>query len=233
MLMLALLLALPVAAQESRSEMQIRHAVQASLDEEIAQLAAQREWPPYQAQWQLWIPGAANHLPECQAPLLVTGRDNQLLPVGHLKRMVRCEEGDTAWRINVTIKASLTLPVVVTQTALARGGRLEPSMMTLEDRTLTRQDDFFTRIDEASGLEVNRRLRAGQILDPTLVSKPPLVIKGNQVVIIAAKDGVNASTKGVALEDGGRGDQIEVQNSASQSVVHAVVTGLNQVHTQF
>ncbi|MGR5489264.1 flagella basal body P-ring formation protein FlgA, partial [Vibrio alfacsensis] len=39
--------------------------------------------------------------------------------------------------------------------------------------------------------------------------------------------------KGIALETGGAGEQIEVQNSQSKKVIRAVVSGLNQVHTQF
>ncbi|WP_275426420.1 flagellar basal body P-ring formation chaperone FlgA [Vibrio variabilis] len=60
-----------------------------------------------------------------------------------------------------------------------------------------------------------------------------MVEKGNEVVIIAAKGGFNATTKGVALQTGGEGEQIKVQNSQSKKVIRAVVTGLNQVHTQF
>ena len=86
----------------------------------------------------------------------------------------------------------------------------------------------------------SRRIRSGQILDPRKLESPPLVIKGNQVVITATKDGFTAtkdgftaSTKGVALEPGTRGEQIDVQNSSSGKVIKAVVTGLNQVQTQF
>lgn len=214
-------------------EDQLRRSVQVALQQETAQSATLHQWPDYQTDWAIWVPGAASHLPECPVELTVTGRDNQLLPVGRLKRQVRCDSRTVTWHINVTVKASLTLPVVVTQTALSRGQSLDTSVLTLEPRTLVRQEEFFTRISDAIGMEVSRRVRSGDILNPTFVSKPPLVLKGNQVVIMASKNGINASTKGVALEDGGRGEQIEVQNSTSSKVIHAVVSGRNQVQTQF
>lgn len=232
LLLISLAVSQPLSAS-SQQEPLIRHAVESALQQETEQTAALHQWPDYQTSWEIWVPGAASHLPQCPGKLVVTGRDNQLLPVGRLKRQVSCDSGSTSWYINVTIKASLTLPVVVTQTALSRGQALDASMLLLEKRTLDRADEFFTNIRDTIGMEVSRRVRSGDILSPTLVSKPPLVLKGNQVVIIAAKNGINASTKGVALEDGGQGDQIEVQNSTSQKVIHAVVSGLNQVRTQF
>lgn len=227
-----LLVCLPLGAT-ALTEHQLRQAVHASLQQETEQIALLHQWPEYQTDFDIWVPGAASHLPECPVGLTVTGRDNQLLPVGRLKRQVSCDSDSTTWHINVTIKASLTLPVVVTQTALSRGQSLDPTALALETRTLVRSEEFFTRISDASGMEVSRRVRSGDLLDPTFVSKPPLVLKGNQVMIIASKNGINASTKGVALEDGGRGEQIEVQNSASSKVIHAVVSGRNQVQTQF
>lgn len=227
-----LLISLPLSANPQQEQL-IRHTVKSALQQETEQTAALHQWPAYQTDWEIWVPGAASHLPECPGKLVVTGRDNQLLPVGRLKRQVSCEQGQSPWHINVTIKASLTLPVVVTQTALSRGQSLDASMLMIEKRTLDRADEFFTDIRDAIGMEVSRRVRSGDILSPTLVSKPPWVLKGNQVVIIAAKNGINASTQGVALEDGSQGDQIEVQNSTSQKVIHAMVSGLNQVRTQF
>lgn len=218
---------------KTMSEQSLREEVAHTYEQELAQYASINDWGPYQSDYKIWVPGSANHLPQCASELVISGRDHQSVPVGNLKRSVSCEDTDNNWRLNVTIKASLTLDVVVTETAIGRDQTVTAQSLKLEQRTLSRDDRFFTAIADATGLQTQRRIRSGQILNPRLLNAPPLVEKGNQVVIIATKDGFTASTRGVALEDGGKGEQIDVENSRSGKVVRAVVSGLNQVHTQF
>ncbi|PNH78857.1 flagella basal body P-ring formation protein FlgA [Vibrio diazotrophicus] len=233
LILISLLIVSSATQANNMTEQALQQVIENHLDKELALLAKQREWQNFQPQWQVWIPGSVKHLKVCETPLVISGQDNQLLPVGNLKRSVDCYDDNSSWSINVTIKASLSLPVVVVSTPLSRDQKIDASMLKMEMRTLTHQDDFFTKLSDAIGKQATRRMRVGQILEPTLVTAPPIVTKGNEVIIIASKNGVNASTQGVALEDGGLGEQIEVQNSSSHTVIHAVVTGLNQVQTQF
>lgn len=212
---------------------ELKAIVGEQFEQEVAQVAHSRQWSAHQLDYQIWVPGSANHLPVCDTPLAIAGRDNRPLPVGNLKRAVSCEDVSSPWKINVTIKSAVTLPVLVATSTIGRNESISALNLKTETRTISRQDDFFTKADQAIGLETTRRIRAGQIIDPTNLSSPPLIEKGNEVIIIASKDGFNASTKGVALEQGKKGQQIEVQNISSGKVIRAVVTGLNQVHTQF
>lgn len=202
-------------------------------EQEVAKTAQARGWENHHLEYNIWAPSAANYLPTCHTPLVVSSRDNRLIPVGNLKRAVSCESLDSPWRINVTIRATLTLPVLVATTTLDRNETIAASHIKLETRTITRQDDFYTRAHQAIGLETSRRLKAGQIVDPSILNARPMIVKGNEVIIIASKNGFRASTKGIALEDGKKGDQIEIENQSSGKIVRAVVTGVNQVHTQF
>lgn len=212
---------------------ELKSVVGEHFEQEVERAAQTGKWGKYQLNYTIWVPGAANHLPVCESPLVITGRDNRTLPVGNLKRSVSCEATLTPWRINATIKSALTLPVLVATTTVGRDETITADHVKLETRTLSRQDDFYTQTKQAIGLENTRRLRAGQVIDPNNVSAPPLVEKGNEIIIIASKNGFSASTKGVALEHGKNGQQIEVENISSGKVIRAVVTGLNQVHTQF
>ncbi|ELB2120394.1 flagellar basal body P-ring formation chaperone FlgA [Vibrio parahaemolyticus] len=219
--------------QTTFSSEELKAVVAKHFEQEVDRVAKSNQWGEYQLEYDLWVPGSANHLPKCDAKLVITGRDNQPLPVGNLKRSVSCEELTAPWRINVTIKSSVTLPVVVAATTVGRSEVVTANHLKLETRTISRSDDFYTDPKHAIGLETTRRLRAGQIVDPTNLSAPALIEKGNEIIIIASKDGFSASTKGVALEDGAKGQQIEVENLSSGRVIRAVVTGRNQVHTQF
>ncbi|MGR5068454.1 MULTISPECIES: flagellar basal body P-ring formation chaperone FlgA [Vibrio] len=222
-----------IANEKTLTVDELKAIVSEQFEQEVAQVAQSRQWGNYQLDYQIWVPGSANHLPVCNSPLAITGRDNRPLPIGNLKRAVSCEDVNSQWRINVTIKSKVTLPVLVATTAIGRNESISTSNLKIESRTISRQDDFYTQTNQAIGLETIRRIRAGQMIDPTNLSAPPLIEKGNEVIIIASKDGFSASTKGVALENGKRGHQIKVENIGSGKVIRAVVTGVNQVHTQF
>lgn len=231
--LLMLLASHAVNAQQKMTEQAIEQVVRESLNTEIAEMAKFRQWPKYHAEYEFWVPGSAKHLPKCQVPLEVSGRDNQSMPVGHLKRLVSCNQNPSAWKINVTVKSAITLPVVVAKSVIRRGETVNINALQLETKTLKHESAVFTRLSQAAGREARRQVRTGQILSPVFIVAPDWVEKGNEVVIIAAQDGFEASTKGIALENGSEGDQIEVQNSRSHKVIRATVTGVNEVHTQF
>jgi flagella basal body P-ring formation protein FlgA len=215
------------------TRLDIEHAVRHALDLEIDQLAERHRWGKHDAKLVILVPESAKHLDQCLAPLIISSSDHQTLPVGNLKRSVSCEDSDNDWRINVSIKATLSLPVAIASTTLNRHDTIDARSVRLEDRTLSRATSFVTDLSTLQGKQVTRRMRTGQIIDSKFVSSPPLVEKGNEVVIIAEKEGFNATTKGIALETGASGEQIKVQNSQSKKVIRAVVSGANQVHTQF
>ncbi|WP_394153872.1 flagellar basal body P-ring formation chaperone FlgA [Vibrio maritimus] len=231
---LSLLLSNHALANELKmTQMSIEQVVRQALNSELEQLAAAHHWDHYEARLVILVPESAKHLNRCLSPLITSSRDHQTLPVGNLKRSVSCEDGSNDWRINVSIRATLSLPVAVASTTLNRHDSIDSRSIRLETRTLSRATSFVTDLSTLQGKQVTRRMRTGQIIDSKFVSSPPLVEKGNEVVIIAERDGFNATTKGIALETGASGEQIKVQNSQSKKVIRAVVSGLNQVHTQF
>ncbi|MFN1648339.1 flagellar basal body P-ring formation chaperone FlgA [Vibrio rotiferianus] len=211
----------------------IRQHVSTQFEQEVTRYADNAGWGNYQLNYDLWVPKSVNHLPKCSQPLVISTRDHQSQPVGNLKRSVSCDDLTHNWRINVTIKSSVSLDVVVANNTINRGTLISAIDLKIERRTLSKQDGFFTEITKVSGNEAARRIRSGQLLSQSNVETPALIEKGNEIVLIATKDGFTATTKGIALETGYRGEQIEVQNKTSGKVVHAIVTGLNQAHTQF
>ncbi|WP_043991729.1 flagellar basal body P-ring formation chaperone FlgA [Vibrio sp. AND4] len=222
-----------IASEKTLSVEALKAIVGEQFEQQVTQVARSNQWGNYQLDYQIWIPSSANHLPTCNVPLAILSRDNRPIPVGHLKRAVSCEDIRSPWRINVTIKSAVTLPVLVATSTIGRNEVISASNLKTETRTISRQNDFFTQMNQVIGLETTRRIRAGQTIAPTNLSSPPLIEKGNEVLIIASKEGFSASTKGVALEQGKKGQQIEVENTRSGKVIRAIVTGVNQVNTQF
>lgn len=221
------------ASEKTTSVEALTTKVTTAYQQEVAQTAKIKHWPDYQLEVEVRVPPAADHLPQCTTPVMIEGRDSQKLPIGQLRRTVSCADGSNTWHINISLKSALTLPVVVAGSNIQRAESLTHANLALETRTLTRDDSFFTSIVQATDHRAERRIRAGQVIDPARLSAIPLIEKGNEVVLIASKNGFSARTKGVALQGGRKGEQIEVQNLSSEQVVRAVVSGPNQVHTLF
>ncbi|KXF81063.1 hypothetical protein ATN88_19025 [Enterovibrio coralii] len=201
--------------------------------QEVAEVAQSHNWPDYSLDSTIRVPASVGHLPVCKMPLNTEGRDHQSLPIGNLKRAVSCSDKNSSWRINVAIKSAITLPVVFLNKSLQRGDEITPSALTIKKHTLSKGYPFFTNKEDAIGLRTIRRLRSGNVLNASHLESVPLVMKGNEVLLVASKGDFQASMKGVALEEGKKGEQIDVRNLSSNKVVRAVVTGKNTVKTQF
>lgn len=224
---------LPSLAMEAQTENQIKQYVSSQFEQEVHDYARNEHWQHYRLNYELWLPKSVQHLPKCTKRLFISTRDYHSLPIGNLKRAISCNDLNNTWRINVTIKASISLPVVVTDKTINRNTTLSAADLKVERRTLTKQDSFYTDPNQAIGLETIRRIRGGSVLSQSDVQVSAVIEKGNEIILIANKDGFIATTKGIALEDGYLGKQIEVQNISSGNVIRAVVTGKNQAKTLF
>lgn len=220
-------------AEDLLTSQEIKHQVSEQFIQQVAEIAEQRDWQNYQIESDIRVPSSANHLPKCPKPLVISDGDNNSLPIGNLKRSVSCLSANVDWRLNVTIKSAVTLDVLVAKSPINRDDSITENSLSLEQRTLSREQNFYTQFDQAIYKIATRRIRTGQIIDGRKLQTPALVAKGNQVIITAGKDGFSATTKGVALEQGVYGQQIDVRNISSGREVKAIVTGLNQVATQF
>jgi flagella basal body P-ring formation protein FlgA len=56
-----------------------------------------------------------------------------------------------------------------------------------------------------------------------------MVERGQQVVMIAQQDGIEARTMGEAMKKGRKGEMIKVKNTSSERVVTAIVDGMGVV----
>jgi len=88
-----------------------------------------------------------------------------------------------------------------------------------------------TVLDAASlvGLSPKRTLRAGAPIRISEVQQPVLVSKGAHVTLVLETPSMMLTARGRALENGGRGDIIQVTNAQSHTVVEGVVTSAGTV----
>lgn len=91
-----------------------------------------------------------------------------------------------------------------------------------------------TPLNEASvvGMALRHDVPPGQPLTAPDIARPLLVSRGGVVRMRLEASGLMLSAQGVAMEDGGLGDRVRVQNPSSHAVVMADVTGAGEVRVE-
>lgn len=204
-----------------------------SVTQEIATYATLHDWSGYTTQITVRMPSSVAYLAPCTQPLQITSRDYNQQPIGNLKRQVSCHTPQQQWQFNIRVKVSLTLPVAVAKTTINRGTKIRSEMLKLMPMTFRQPKDFVTRFQPLLGKRARRRIRSGQIVSPAYLQQNWLVEKGDEVIITANKNGMQASTKGIAMENGAGNEQISVKNASSGTIIRARVTDRGKVETNF
>lgn len=92
--------------------------------------------------------------------------------------------------------------------------------------------DTLSNPDQLIGRTPRRFVQAGAPITETQIERPRMVSKGAVVTMSYSTPFMTLTTQGRALEHGGLGDQIRVQNLQSNTTVTAVVTDHNAVTVQ-
>ncbi len=93
--------------------------------------------------------------------------------------------------------------------------------------------DVITDPEAVLGKRTRRAIGAKTVLRPNLVELPPLVKRGDVVMIIAETQGFRITTMGQVKKKGALGDRIPVINFDSKKVLYARVIDSNTVKVDF
>lgn len=121
----------------------------------------------------------------------------------------------------VRVELHRSRPVVALARDLRRGDALTPE--DLEVRAGEGSAGALVDPAEAVGKLLVRNLQAGAALTARDLQTPTLVDRGAMVHLVARVGGVTASTLGKALEKGGLGERVQVENLSSGRTVTGVV----------
>lgn len=212
---------------------QISVAVHLQASEVIRSEARSRRWPDYSAKMNLFIPEEASRLPLCGKTLSASLPEGERPDFSRLRFEVRCDE-QPGWRIAVTARPEIILPVVVARREMARGHVVTPADIAIKKLDISgARGRYMLHPDKVTGLTVKRRIREQQPLTLSQLESPVLVNRGQQVLMIAEHNGVQAQTVGEALKKGRKGEIIKVKNASSQQIVSAVVADTGIVRMVF
>ncbi len=113
---------------------------------------------------------------------------------------------------------------------IARGSQLGgQDVETGRSEVATGRLRRFPACAELIGGQARRDLPAGEAVESSLVSRPPLVAAGSRVVARVANGEVEVEATLVSLEAGRAGEEIRLMNPDSRKVVRGRVAGANEV----
>jgi flagella basal body P-ring formation protein FlgA len=116
--------------------------------------------------------------------------------------------------------------IVVPAHDIARGDTIaEADLTTVLVDGSSLMSGVITSTNALTGMQTRRMLHAGESLRADDVRHPVVVAKGQTVTMIFSAPGVELTAMGRAMNEGGVGDTITVQNPASYRMITATVSG--------
>jgi len=138
-------------------------------------------------------------------------------------------------RILAMAEISVLTNVVVARKSLRRHGRIEEDDIELKEKDLSKtRSNIITDPEEVLGKRAKRSIAAGTILRPDLIEYPPMVKRGDVVLVVANSAGLRITALGVVSEREGRlGEKIKVENLDSKKNIYARVLDSKTVEVDF
>ncbi len=137
-------------------------------------------------------------------------------------------------KVIVSAKVEVMANVLVAKRPLAKYQTIEPDHVQLKKMKLSRfSSDVVTDMEAVSGKRAKRKIKPGDVLRGGMIEMPPLVNRGDIVVIVVRSGGLKITTLGKAKNKGGLGEKIQVQNLESRKYLHATVIDAKTVKVDF
>ncbi|HEY3417801.1 MAG TPA: flagellar basal body P-ring formation chaperone FlgA [Armatimonadota bacterium] len=134
------------------------------------------------------------------------------------------------WRGIITFRVQRVAAVLVTRVSLQRGIPIKDTDVTVEKRELsTFSGTPLSDVADVKGMCAARTLPPGTVLTTTSAMAIPLVKRDSLVRVRAVCGTMVINLQALAIEDGGRGEQIRVRNVQSRQEFLARVTGPGEV----
>ncbi len=125
---------------------------------------------------------------------------------------------------SIRVEIEAMAEIAVAKEGLRRGTMLTDNLMEMRYQDISRLSEPIFDSAEAVGKIVKRTVRLGQPLQGQQVEYPPLVKRGERVVIEVHQAGMTLSAVGEARQDGREGESIKVLNTgSSREVISRVV----------
>jgi flagella basal body P-ring formation protein FlgA len=168
------------------------------------------------------------------------------LPVGDIRITAAMPNTTTpAGRVNVTLRYHVgrwpeetrfaavmvdgEIAVAVASQQLDAGSLASGAVRWQQRIASTLPSDAVTSPAQLAGMKLSRALRSGTIIRRSHLTPIPLVRRGAAVTVTTVLQGLRVSTRGVARQDGRRGETILVQGRDAKRIIKARVVSTRLV----
>lgn len=143
-------------------------------------------------------------------------------------------DGVSQGRVSMSGYVDLYDMVVCATRNLSRGEILESKDLGLKRINVSKiPDNYLTRLDTSIGKRLKQNLASNGFFRENMLEDPPLVKRGDNVVLVARKGNMRIVATGVADQEGRLGDQIQVNNLTTNRVVSGRISGPRTVDVFF
>ncbi|HZW25689.1 MAG TPA: flagellar basal body P-ring formation chaperone FlgA [Gallionella sp.] len=147
--------------------------------------------------------------------------------IGKTSIGVRCNE-QNGWQILVPARITVTLQLLVSARQLQPGQVLQPTDLATQSVEISRATGF-TDPAQVVGKVLRYGIAAGQILRDDMLRPPYSVTQGQVVQIIARGNGFSVRNEGVALNNAGEGQMVQVRIASGKVIAGRARNGVVEV----
>ncbi|MBW2590370.1 MAG: flagellar basal body P-ring formation protein FlgA [Deltaproteobacteria bacterium] len=143
-------------------------------------------------------------------------------------------DGEFYKKVKATVKIKIFKEVVVTQKPLGRYRTITQDDVYMKKMDITNlPNDIFTNYQDVLGKRVRRNIWAKVVLRAEYIEFPPLVKRGDTVMIVAESENMKITALGEVRKAGRRGERVKVINLNSNKRIFARVIDANTVKVDF
>jgi len=154
---------------------------------------------------------------------------------GHIPvSLILWAEGQKLREVRAQARLEVFAEVVVAKNSLRRHQIVDEKDVHLVNRNITQQAaDVVTDLEDVLGKRVTLSVNTQEVLRKSMLEVPPLVKKGDRVILVVENSNFKITCMGEVKEEGRAGDRIKVTNISSKREVYGRVLDSYKVLVDF
>lgn len=142
--------------------------------------------------------------------------------------------GQEVRRLRVSARVEIFGEVVSTRHYLKKHHEIQEKDLHLVERNIsTLPPDAAMEMDDVLGKRTTLAVNSGEILRPGMIEVPPVIRKGDRVVLLVENNQFRITTLGESKEEGRKGDRVRLVNLSSRKEVYGRVLDGSTVQIEF
>jgi flagella basal body P-ring formation protein FlgA len=143
-------------------------------------------------------------------------------------------DGREVQKVRLQARVEIYGPVLASKNQLKRNQDIGEKDVEIVRKNLSLlPPDVLTDPREVQGKRITLTVNSQEVLRTSMIETPPLIKKGDRVILIVENEYFKISTFGEAKEDGRKGERVKLMNITSQKEVSGRVLDAHTVHVDF